>query len=466
MHGHTLRSSSSLPSLRTSASLLRTTPSTAAMIALPMHTSTGSSRSTSDDSDCARHGGHPTRLVRPGLNLHRAAGGQGGDADGAARRAVVAEAGDVGLVERREGVHVGEEAQRLGDVGQRGARRWPAEPAGSRSPGGLGGDAAVDQRAVLQAELTADDDPVTGADNGGIRTERFAHVGIVRATSSAAARLLHRPRCRCRGAICSPAPGRWLVAGRVRRRLVRLRRRPTERGSGHDRVHGRPALPEQHVRARQGAPADLAGQQGSAAARRARRARPAVCSTATTSDRHGQRADPLEGHRHPLLGRQRRDRPARHLHTCASTATTATARRSWSATRRRSRCRCIGSLLPPFDTPTVDNHRGVEPYCTLTPSPCPLHDVTLTAGVRSRQAGGVHGRHAGALPDRRRARRRWSSSSSRTQRVGDKIVMVHAEVYSDNAGDHVAPAVARARTGLRAGVVPLQARRHVAIGST
>src|ERR1043165_2747315 len=26
----------------------------------------------------------------------------------------------------------------------------------------------------------------------------------------------------------------------------------------------------------------------------------------------------------------------------------------------------IGSKLPPFDTPTVDNHRGVEPYCTLT----------------------------------------------------------------------------------------------------
>src|SRR4249920_3408054 len=47
MHGHTLRSSSSLPSLRTSASLLRTAPSAAAITTLPMHTSTGRSSSTS-----------------------------------------------------------------------------------------------------------------------------------------------------------------------------------------------------------------------------------------------------------------------------------------------------------------------------------------------------------------------------------------------------------------------------------
>ncbi len=43
----------------------------------------------------------------------------------------------------------------------------------------------------------------------------------------------------------------------------------------------------------------------------------------------------------------------------------------------------VGSLLPPFDTPTVDDHRGVEPYCTLTPNPCPLHDVTLTQALAS-----------------------------------------------------------------------------------
>ncbi|MDP9463007.1 MAG: hypothetical protein M3P52_00150, partial [Actinomycetota bacterium] len=43
----------------------------------------------------------------------------------------------------------------------------------------------------------------------------------------------------------------------------------------------------------------------------------------------------------------------------------------------------VGSLLPPFETPTVDDHRGVEPYCTLTPAPCPLHEVTLTQALSS-----------------------------------------------------------------------------------
>ena len=101
----------------------------------------------------------------------------------------------------------------------------------------------------------------------------------------------------------------------------------------------------------------------------------------------------------------------------------------------------VGSLLPPFDTPTVDNHRGVEPYCTLTPNPCPLHDVTLTQAMASGQRVGymigtpAHcqtGTCAPALEVLVKAH----------ERVGDQIVMVHADVYSDNAATTVAPAVA------------------------
>ena len=40
-----------------------------------------------------------------------------------------------------------------------------------------------------------------------------------------------------------------------------------------------------------------------------------------------------------------------------------------------------GNELPPFDTPTADDHRGVEPYCTLSPDPCPLHEMTLTEAL-------------------------------------------------------------------------------------
>jgi hypothetical protein len=99
-----------------------------------------------------------------------------------------------------------------------------------------------------------------------------------------------------------------------------------------------------------------------------------------------------------------------------------------------------GSLLPPFDTPTVDNHRGVEPYCTLTPNPCPLHDVTLTQALASgapvaymvgTPAHCQTGTCAPALEFLVKAH----------TRVGDKIIMVHADVYSDDAATTVAPAV-------------------------
>lgn len=39
-----------------------------------------------------------------------------------------------------------------------------------------------------------------------------------------------------------------------------------------------------------------------------------------------------------------------------------------------------GAAMKPLDTPTVDDHRGVEPICTDTPE-CPLHSQTLTAAL-------------------------------------------------------------------------------------
>jgi hypothetical protein len=39
-----------------------------------------------------------------------------------------------------------------------------------------------------------------------------------------------------------------------------------------------------------------------------------------------------------------------------------------------------GQPMRPFDTPTVDDHRGIEPICTDTPE-CPLHSQTLTAAL-------------------------------------------------------------------------------------
>jgi len=101
----------------------------------------------------------------------------------------------------------------------------------------------------------------------------------------------------------------------------------------------------------------------------------------------------------------------------------------------------VGSVMAPFDTPTVDNHRGVEPYCTLTPNPCPLHAVTLTDALKSGKPVGyfigtpAHCQTGVCAPS-------LEFLIKSHARIGDKIVMVHAEVYSDSAGTTVAPAVA------------------------
>lgn len=100
----------------------------------------------------------------------------------------------------------------------------------------------------------------------------------------------------------------------------------------------------------------------------------------------------------------------------------------------------VGSLLPPFDTPTVDNHRGVEPYCTLTPNPCPLHEVTLTQALASGSpVGYMVGTPAHCQTGTCAPALEFLVKSH--ARVGDKIIMVHADVYSDDAATTVAPAI-------------------------
>jgi hypothetical protein len=100
----------------------------------------------------------------------------------------------------------------------------------------------------------------------------------------------------------------------------------------------------------------------------------------------------------------------------------------------------VGSLLPPFETPTVADHRGVEPYCSLTPAPCPLHTVTLTQALASGKPVAYMvgtpghcqtGTCAPALQFLIKAH----------ERLGDSIAMVHADVYADDAGTTYAPAV-------------------------
>jgi TAT (twin-arginine translocation) pathway signal sequence len=100
----------------------------------------------------------------------------------------------------------------------------------------------------------------------------------------------------------------------------------------------------------------------------------------------------------------------------------------------------IGSTLPQFDTPTVGDHRGVEPYCSLTPAPCPLHDVTLTEALQSGKplvfmvGTPAHCQTGACAPA-------LEFLVANHQRVGDAAMMVHADVYADNAATEQAPII-------------------------
>ena len=102
----------------------------------------------------------------------------------------------------------------------------------------------------------------------------------------------------------------------------------------------------------------------------------------------------------------------------------------------------VGSLLPPFDTPTVDDHRGVEPYCTL-------HARAVPAARRSRSPRHCVGQAASAYMIGTPAHCQTGTCAPGSgvpgdehERLGDAVAMVHADVYADDAATTVAPAVA------------------------
>lgn len=104
----------------------------------------------------------------------------------------------------------------------------------------------------------------------------------------------------------------------------------------------------------------------------------------------------------------------------------------------------INDELPGFDTPTFDDHQGVEPICTRQPQPCGFHSVTLrdalTRGVPVAYLVGTPahcetGTCAPAL----------EGLIEIAQRVGDRAMFIHAEVYADDAATIIADAVTALR---------------------
>ena len=100
----------------------------------------------------------------------------------------------------------------------------------------------------------------------------------------------------------------------------------------------------------------------------------------------------------------------------------------------------VGSQLPGFDTPTVDDHRGVEPVCTRAPEQCEFHNITLNEALALKKpiaylvgtpAHCSTGTCAPAL----------EALITVRKSIGDAMTFLHAEIYTDDKATTVAPAV-------------------------
>ena len=100
----------------------------------------------------------------------------------------------------------------------------------------------------------------------------------------------------------------------------------------------------------------------------------------------------------------------------------------------------VGDALPPFDTPTTDNARGVNPICTRPAGTCPFHTITLTEALKKGKpllyligtpAYCTTGTCSPAL----------DALIEVSKSIGDKAIFVHADVYKDKTATEAAPAV-------------------------
>jgi hypothetical protein len=100
----------------------------------------------------------------------------------------------------------------------------------------------------------------------------------------------------------------------------------------------------------------------------------------------------------------------------------------------------VGDPLPPFDTPTVDNKRGVDPICTSPQGTCPFHEVTLTEALQSGKPV-VYLIGTPAYCKTGTCAPGLDALIALSKKVGDAALFVHADVYTDKTATTAAPAV-------------------------
>ncbi len=101
----------------------------------------------------------------------------------------------------------------------------------------------------------------------------------------------------------------------------------------------------------------------------------------------------------------------------------------------------VGQPLPAFDTPTTDDARGVDPICTrLEGGPCPFHAMTLTEALATGKPVAyligtpAHCQFGTCAPG-------LEFLINASKRLGDALIVVHAEVYTDDSATVSTPAV-------------------------
>ena len=100
----------------------------------------------------------------------------------------------------------------------------------------------------------------------------------------------------------------------------------------------------------------------------------------------------------------------------------------------------VGGKLPPFDTPTIDDPRGVDPVCTRSKGPCPFHTMTLTEALKKGKPV-VYMIGTPAFCTSGTCAPGLEALIAVSKSAGDKAVFVHADVYADKNAEKVAPAV-------------------------
>ena len=100
----------------------------------------------------------------------------------------------------------------------------------------------------------------------------------------------------------------------------------------------------------------------------------------------------------------------------------------------------VGDPLPPFDTPTTDNARGVDPICTQQSGICPFHSVTLTEALKSGKPV-LYLIGTPAYCSTGTCTPALDALIETAKTLGDTAVFVHADVYTDKTATEAAPAV-------------------------